>query len=446
MVRGQPAGAFFRLLVAVARRAGYDLDTEACTVTKGGKLVVRAPNSIERAAQEICGTMAEGKELKEGAAQVMGAVTALLCDLGPKPRVNDEEYRAAVALHTSCEGERVGEECPLCGKVVRPGHHRWCQGLQAEPGLEHDMVRDAIVGWLAGAVAVRVRRERKLEPGVRADIEAAAPVGGQVEVEIKTLDMRCESHDGQTLVKAAEEVGREVDVHYGARAINKLILDAAGNMTRDGRNLLHRLSAMGEREGDARASLLVEVGKACARAEASSMAAYREECESWDAARRLVAQDAASWREDHGVGGVAEQSRGGGDGAEPFPGGDSAPRAVEPPSDTRAARGVGIEAAVIAAPAQQQETAAVRVEAVRGQARGAVGMALAATASEGNVVGDERRAASVKGGEVSQASSEMWRSEVEARIRSKAVGQEGGWEPARRARRPRGQVRPANRG
>jgi len=197
------------LLVAVARRAGYELDTEACTVTKGGKLVVRAPNSIERAAQEICGKMAGGKELKEGAARVRGAVTALLCDLGPKPRVNDEEYRAAVALHTSCEGEREGEECPLCGKGVRPGHHRWCQGLQAEPGLEHDMVRDAIVGWLAGAVAVRVRRERKLEPGVRADIEAAAPVGGQVEVDLKTLEMRCESHDGQTLVKAAEEVGRE---------------------------------------------------------------------------------------------------------------------------------------------------------------------------------------------------------------------------------------------
>ena len=88
----------------------------------------------------------------------------------------------------------------------------------------------------------------------------------------------------------------------------------------------------------------------------------------------------------------------------------------------------------------------MRVEAVRVQARGAVGMALAATASEGNVVGDERRAASVKGGEVSQASSEMWRSEVEARIRSKAVGQEGAQVQARKLRGERGQVRPTNRG
>lgn len=225
-----------------------------------------------------------------GGDTLRGAVGVLLCDRGPKPRLTDDEYRAAVALHTGYGGESVGGECELCGKNERHGHHRWCQGLQAEPGLEHDRVRDEIVKWMAEAAPVYARRERMLGPGVRADVEVSAPAGGLVELEIKTVDMRCEVHEGKTLAKVASKLTEEVGKHYGSREVKVLVLDAAGNMTRASRATVAKLSAMGTTEGAERVPLMAVIGKACAAAEAASAGVYEAERDAWVAARRLVEQ------------------------------------------------------------------------------------------------------------------------------------------------------------
>ena len=332
MVRGRPAGAFFRLLVAVAGRAGYALDCDKCTIMRGGKLVVRAPDTIERAARDLAGRV-EGE--RDGAAggggdRLLGAVGVLLCDRGPKPRLTDDEYRAAVALHSGYGGESVGEECELCGKNERHGHHRWCQGLQVEPGLEHDKVRDGIVAWMAEAAPVQARRERTLGPGVRADVEVSAPAGGLVEVEIKTVDMRCEAHEGKTLAKVASKLADGVVQHYGQRGVSVLVMDAAGNMTRASRATVTRLSAMGTTEGVERVPLMAVIGKACAAAEAASAGAYEAERDAWVTARRLVEQggEPAARR-------GARRDASDGSGAETGVGGSSAEAGPERAAGTR---------------------------------------------------------------------------------------------------------------
>ena len=58
------------------------------------------------------------------------------------------------------EGTMLDKPCPLCGALVRPGHHRWCAGLASAPSLQHHKLRDDTAKWMAEAATLRVTPER----------------------------------------------------------------------------------------------------------------------------------------------------------------------------------------------------------------------------------------------------------------------------------------------
>lgn len=306
-----PVGAFFACFADALRTAGYEVDTRARELRKGDSLVVRAPSTLERAAAALVAERADeglglAREGTRAAAPGSGAVAQLLCSHGPKPALSKPEFEAAVRLHTGVAESNAelglgrtaagAPACPLCGVEVRgQGHHRWCKALPREPGWQHDKVRDAVAGWAASAGELHVRMEVEMEAGgeqIRADVVVTGPAlradGYKQVIEVKTLDMRCASHDGQTLLEASQDLATVVDEHYQGIA-KVIIVDAAGNYAARTALTLGHLQAVGCGDGHVdRPTLAVRVGEACARAESTSYEAWVSAVNQWDAAQRLV--------------------------------------------------------------------------------------------------------------------------------------------------------------
>ena len=257
---------------------------------RGGKVVVRAPSSLERAARELADGPAGGTLAR---AEKPSAVAALLTKAGAKPRLDEEAYKSAVRLHCGTDEpaiEGVRDTCPLCRGPLTQGHHRWCQALPLEPSLQHHEVRDTTAQWLGEADSIAVRTEVGMHGGtVRADVVAAAR-GAKVVVETKTADVRSKAYTRKDLAKRSAELEEEIADHYGAGVADPLILDAAGRYTRTTAATLDRLQAMRAHVAPELAdgtTLLVELGAACARVEAASHATWADCCEAAVLAKQL---------------------------------------------------------------------------------------------------------------------------------------------------------------
>lgn len=161
--------------------------------------------------------------------------------------------------------------------------------------MQHNAVRDATATWLAQASAVHVATEvtsRTLECGsIRADVVASAPVaGGTAVIEIKTVDMRCQTRAGSTVARESARLETEIARHYGDRAA-PLVLSHAGAHTRNTADTIARLQAMRQNSAPHLAdapTLLAHIGKACVQAEAGSFADWCDRVQSVRVATSLV--------------------------------------------------------------------------------------------------------------------------------------------------------------
>ena len=189
-------------------------------------------------------------------------------------------------------GER---QCPLCHKVMREqGHHRGCDALFHPQAQLHDKVRDAIARAVNACDVATARTEVDLLRGqsvVRADVVVRdIMTGSRLDVEIKTVDLRCDTHVARrhTLMSESTRLHAEIDLKYNGGA-TAVVVDAAGNHTARTAKALKHLRALCPPTSDAgRVPLIVRIGEACAKAEAESFGLWRDACTSIDAARRLA--------------------------------------------------------------------------------------------------------------------------------------------------------------
>jgi hypothetical protein len=300
----KPAGAFFERLAEVLQTAGYVVDAAQRQITQGGKLVVRAPRNIRRAASllEATRAAAEADEVRGTERGDFGnsAVAHLLTAPGPKPALEQGEYEAAVWLQCGLTEPEVadvrdGDRCPLCDEAVERGHHRWCQGVAAAPSRQHHAVRDAAAAWMAQADAVHVTTETpaRREGGgtIRADLRAAAPKVGRITVEVKTVDLRCKSHSRTTLRAETRRLEAVIAADYGGRAA-PMVLSHSGAYESETADTLRQLQAArqhAEPHLDVDTPLLAAIGKACATAERESFDEWAERVAAARAAARLAA-------------------------------------------------------------------------------------------------------------------------------------------------------------
>jgi hypothetical protein len=288
-----PAGAFFELFASLAERAGCAVDSAQRVVKMGERVLVRPPSTLEQAARQLMAdnievSVAEERAPDDGTAHANTATARLLCGSGAKPELDDDTMKAAVWLHCGTSepqvaGVKQGDECPLCRKRIAPGHHRWCDSMAAQPALQHHMVRDAVAEWVARVDNVHVRTEvPNVMPGgamVRADVVIAAPeTKGSVMIEVKTVDLRCASHRRGTLAIVDARLRAEIQAHYHGAAL-PLVVSHAGAFTRETAATIERLQALMQHGAPHLAegpTLVTEIGKACAEAEARSFADWAE--------------------------------------------------------------------------------------------------------------------------------------------------------------------------
>lgn len=289
-----PAGRFFSNLAELLVAGGFELSPNAHEVRRGDKLVVRPPSSLLRAARDIAQQKGDGLERGEGSEQLprkgVTVIGSLFTAGGAKPGLSDDEYKAAVRLHTGAGEEPAegasGGECPLCGKALgAQGHHRWCAAMPLEPGRQHDAVRDATARWMGEAPTIKASWEvnASADTGdVRIDVVAKG-LGGTAWVEVKTIDMRAPSNAGKSFAQLAAKKGEEIVEHYRPHAVVPMVLTAAGAYTRATADTLGQLSAMRHEVAPELAegvSLHRAIALACARTESKSYGEWKEEVEA----------------------------------------------------------------------------------------------------------------------------------------------------------------------
>jgi hypothetical protein len=305
----RPAGAFFTKLHEVLETAGYEIDIHERTVAKGGKLVVRAPRnlakaaSIEEARRAACEIDAQRGEEAGDAGR--SAVAKLLTASGPKPKLNQREYEAAVRLQCGLAdpdvpGGRQGDLCLLCGDVIQRGHHRWCRGRSVDTAKQHHAVRDSVAEWLGKAASIHVHTEASVERGgggrIRADILTNAPKDGKAVVEVKTVDLRCHTRRG--LRAESTRLLAMIDRDYDGKA-EPLVVSHSGAHGRETADTLAHLQAMRQHADeclDGEVQLLATIGKACAATERESFEEWAELVDAAHTAQQLAAAAAGGSR------------------------------------------------------------------------------------------------------------------------------------------------------
>ena len=301
-----PAGDFFKMLAATLADTGYEVDVVERTVKQGGALVVRPPSTLMQAARrieavEVVEAIAPARTADDGSDHARSATAKLLCGAGARPQLTEEEYQAAVRLHCGLNeppaaGVRAGDMCPLCRGEVRAGHHRWCGGLALAMSLQHHSLRDATAEWLGQADAIHVQTEVASSFGgaaaVRADVVVSAPeTDGRVLLEVKSIDLRCASHARTTVAAEDARLEEIVKEHYHGAAM-PMIMTQVGAHGRGTAETIARLQALRAHSAAHLAdgpTLMVMLGRACARAEAHSFADWRDAVAGVEAARALAA-------------------------------------------------------------------------------------------------------------------------------------------------------------
>lgn len=300
-----PFGRFPTALNDLLRRAGYVLDGSKHEIHRGGARVMRAPNSLERAAQAI----AQGPPpVRPGSAEALPergrslAAVALGAECVAKAAMTDGEYRAVVWLHTGAPEPVppgvVDGRCPLCAHPLEEqGHHRWCRSAGGELSSLHHSLAEGIVQWLAEAPGIRADTEHELVGDgkkVRADAVAYCPQLGSITVEVKTREMRCPTSRkaGVTIEGVTPALMNSIEEHYRPNPVVPLIVTAAGAGTRRGAlDALAQLQAMRETVAPELAdsvSLRAWLGQICAANEWGSYEAWRKAVEAHTVAKAVT--------------------------------------------------------------------------------------------------------------------------------------------------------------
>ena len=115
-------------------------------------------------------------------------------------------------------------------------------------GLLHDKVRDAVARAVNASEVATAYTEKDVVHGgnvVRADVVIRdVMTGTRLDVELKTVDQRCDTYvrGGRTIVTESGRRYAEVDAKYSGGA-TAVVIDAAGNHTaRTAKALKHLLA------------------------------------------------------------------------------------------------------------------------------------------------------------------------------------------------------------
>ncbi len=238
--------------------------------------------------------------------------------------LTEAELMAALHLAGVIEPmvERIGRgnKCPLCRKVVQPGHHSACGPggvIQACRSTCHHAVVNVLNSFLRGTLGCSAMTEVKIrcveldnyctdpEDGTRGDVWVVTHDGKSFIVEVKTINLRALTNRSRRDIKAYVKKRRlDAKAQYpdSVRArVRPFVISTSGQLLdKQTKKLAAELQELRDKQGaaahvrDPRASLKAQLGKALCAADAHRYSSWAAECASVRNTQADMAASAAS--------------------------------------------------------------------------------------------------------------------------------------------------------